>query len=79
MLSGKHRSAAMAGTIKAFDFKIDINGAQVIAAKSFIGNACSSDQSIDDMIACLKNDLDAVAIRMKAAIKKQAFEPLWLE
>jgi len=69
----------MANTIKAFSFEIDIHGAKVIAAKSFIGNACLSNAEVDGVIAALKADLDALAPKMKAAIKLQAEQPLELK
>src|SRR5690348_15179624 len=71
--------AVMANTIRSFDFKIDIHGAFVVPARSLLCPGCLTDSEIDLQIELLKDDLDAVARRMKKAIRKQAKRPLILE
>ena len=68
----------MANTVNVFDFKIDGHGARVIVRREHICPACLSDREVDANITLLKDDLDAVAKRMKAAIRKQAAAPLKL-
>jgi hypothetical protein len=62
----------MAGTVKVFDFEINgLSGATVIAVREPLTPGCISDGEIDSNIQLLKADLDAVAARMKAAVRKQ--------
>jgi hypothetical protein len=60
----------MVGT---FDFKIDVNGAQVVVALPLAPD-CADGVAIDAAMAieALKDDLDAVAAEMKAAVRRQA-------
>ena len=67
----------VANTVKVFDFDIDINGARVVVAREPISPGCLSDGEVDDEIKLLKDNLDAVAARMKVAIRKQAKQPLF--
>ncbi len=60
----------MAGTIRVFDFEMDINGAQVIVKRAPICPGCLSVGEVDAQIALLKADLDAVAKKMKAELGK---------
>lgn len=69
----------MGKTIEAFDFEIDIHGALVVWAKDPLHSRCLSDGEVDANIKALKEDLDAVAKRMKVAIREQAKQPLELE
>lgn len=69
----------MAKTGGVFDFDIDIHGARVVVAREPISNACLSDGEIDAQIKLLKADLDAVATRMKAAVRKQTTKSLFDE
>jgi hypothetical protein len=66
------------GTIKVFDFEINQHGARVVAVKDPLTAGCLSDGEIDTNIRLLKEDLDAVAARMKLAVRKQRNEPLRL-
>jgi hypothetical protein len=59
----------------AFDFEIDIHGARVVAARLPLMPACLDDGTIDANIRALKDDLDAVAVKMKAAVRPQAKQP----
>jgi hypothetical protein len=68
----------MANTIKVFDFDIDIHGARVVVRQELLCAGCRSDGEVDANIRLLKDDLDAVAQRMKAAIRKQDAQPLVL-
>ena len=69
----------MANTVRVFDFEIDVHGARVIAVREPIFPACLSGGEIDENIRLLKADLEAVAKRMKAAVLKQASEPVTFE
>jgi hypothetical protein len=68
----------MANTVKVFDFDIDIHGARVIVRREPLCAGYRSDGEVDTNIRLLKDDLDAVAQRMKAAIRKQDVQPLVL-
>ena len=59
----------MVGT---FDFKIDVNGARVVVARLPLAPDCADGGAIDAAIEALKDDLDAVAAEMKAAVRRQA-------
>lgn len=60
----------MAKTMQVFDFEGDANGVRVIAKRATLHGGCMSDREIDVNIKLLKDDLDAVAKRMKAALKR---------
>lgn len=62
----------MSGTEDIFDFDIDIHGARVVVRFHPLCSACLTDGEVDANIQLLKDDLDAVAGRMKAAIRAQA-------
>jgi hypothetical protein len=66
----------MGKTIGVFDFEIDIQGARVVAQVEPLCGGCLSDGEIDANIRLLKDDLDAVAERMKIAVRAQAKAPL---
>ncbi|WP_332117705.1 hypothetical protein [Azorhizobium caulinodans] len=66
------------GTVNRFDFECDITGAIVIAAKDPLCARCMSDAEVDTNIRLLKEDLDAVAELMKAAIRAERKKPLKL-
>ena len=68
----------MMGSIKVFDCEISIHGAAVVVQREPLCPRCMSDGEVDAQIKLLKDDLDAVAVRMKAAIQKDAFQPLRL-
>jgi hypothetical protein len=59
----------------AFDFKIDSNGARIVVARLPLTPDCTDDDAIDAVIEALKHDLDAVAPKMKAAVRRQARRP----
>lgn len=67
----------MAGTIGVFDFDIDIYGARVVIQREPLSPGCLSDNEVDYQIKRLKEDLDAVAKRMKKAIREQAKKPIF--
>jgi hypothetical protein len=62
----------MARTVRAFDYDIDFQGAHVTVRRVPLCAGCVSDDEIDTNIRLLKEDLDAVAKRMKAAIHEGA-------
>jgi len=65
------------GTVKAFDYEISpLRGVQVVPAKTPLMAGCVTDGEIDTNIKLLKDDLDAVAVRMKAALRKEQSKPL---
>lgn len=66
----------MAVTSKVFDFDNDPNGVRVVVAREPLHGGCLSDGEIDANIRLLKEDLDAVAKRMKLAIRERATRPL---
>jgi hypothetical protein len=55
--------------VRAFDFKIDENGARVVVAKLPMTPDCTDCIAIDAAIEALQNDLDAVGASMKSAIR----------
>jgi outer membrane murein-binding lipoprotein Lpp len=59
----------MRKTVGAFDLASNPRGVRVIVAKEPLCSSCRSDGEIDAQIKLLKNDLDAVAKRMKAALQ----------
>jgi hypothetical protein len=60
---------------RVFEFDIDIHGVRVTTRKEPICPGCSSSDEVDAQVKLLKDDLDAVAARMKAAIKMQSAKP----
>ena len=67
----------MTKTVSVFDFAMDIHGARVVVRTEPLCAGCLSDGEIDTNIRLLKDDLDTVAKRMKAAVRKQAKAPLF--
>ncbi|MCA8878610.1 MAG: hypothetical protein KDA73_01370 [Rhodobacteraceae bacterium] len=66
----------MADTIKVFDFEYTASGALVVVRREPLCPGCMSDGEVDAQIALLKEDLDAVAVRMKRAIRREENKPL---
>lgn len=64
------------GTVNVFGFEIDIHGARVTSYHRALCAGCTSNGEIDANIRLLKADLDAVAKKMKVALKKQQREPV---
>jgi hypothetical protein len=58
-----------------FDFDIGIHGARVVVTREPLMAASLSDGEIDANIKRLKDELDAVAVKMKAAVRKRAMQP----
>ena len=67
----------MAGTVNVFDFEMDTNGVAVVVRRSPLMPDCMSHGEIDGEIQRLKDDLDAVAERMKKALLKREGQPLF--
>jgi hypothetical protein len=61
----------MASTVGVFDVDIGPKGALIITAGSQMLPHWLCDEEVDAGIQALKDDLDAVAIRAKAAIRAQ--------
>jgi hypothetical protein len=55
--------------VRAFDFKIDANGTRIVVARLPLTPDCPDGDAIDDAIEALKDDLDATAAKMKAALR----------
>ncbi len=66
----------MADTV-FFDFECDIHGACVVVVREPLTQRCSSDGEIDHCIKALKDNLDAVAAKMKKAIREQRAKPVF--
>lgn len=66
-------------TLRVFDFDLDISGIRVVVRGEPISSACLSDEEIDAQIRLLREDLDAVAARMKAAVHEQVELPRFTE
>ena len=62
--------------MEVFDFDIDSDGARVVVRLHPLCSGCHTDREVDANIKLLKDDLDAVAERMKAALKVQASKSL---
>ena len=61
----------MARTIGKFDFDEGVHGVRFTSASLGLSAVCLSDGQIDADLVILKEDLDAVAMRMKAALSKR--------
>jgi hypothetical protein len=72
MVIGAHGSIAIMSTVRVFDFDIGIHGAYVVIRKEPLCPGCATDGEVDIEIKRLKDDLDAVAQRMKKAIREKA-------
>jgi hypothetical protein len=70
------RRPILSGTVEVFDFDIDADGARVVERLHPICPSCRTDREVDANIKLLKEDLDAVARRMKAALQVQANKSL---
>ncbi len=77
ILGGKHEEAVVENTVKVFDYDIDIHGAWFVVGREPLCPGCLSDEEIDAQVKLLKDDLDAVAKRMKSAVLKQRSAPLF--
>jgi len=62
-------------SIKAFDYDVNVHGAQVLVQTQPLHPRCASDGEIDANINALKDNLDAVGKRMKATLRKQKLKP----
>jgi hypothetical protein len=62
----------MARTIGKFDFDVSSHGVRFTSASLGLSPGCQSEKEIDGQLELLKADLDAVAARMKAALRKRA-------
>ena len=65
----------MVSTVRVFDFDIDVYGAYVVMRKEPICADCSSIGEVDIEIKRLKDDLYAVAKRMKSATREPSTQP----
>jgi hypothetical protein len=65
-------------TVRAFGFEVDrVFGARIVARHDPLMGGCMCDDEVDHTVELLKDDLDAVAVRMKAAIRQEAKEPIF--
>ena len=67
---------AKGGTIGVFGFEVDASGARVVVKREPLGRGCLSDGEVDADIKALKDDLDRVALEVKAAIRKRRGRPV---
>lgn len=58
----------MAGTVGVFDFDMGATGPFFVSCRAPLSSQCASESEIDANIRLLKEDLDAVAARMKRAL-----------
>ncbi len=61
----------MTKTIGKFDFECDARGAVLKTVSTKLSARCLTDGEVDEYVFWLKEDLDAIAVRMKAAIKNR--------
>ena len=66
----------MPDTVEVFDFDIDTHGARVVVRLHPLCPACHTDREVDANIKRLKDDLDAVARRMKVALQMHSGKSL---
>ena len=59
-----------------FDFRVDIHGARVVVIREPLMPNCLTDGEIDGHIKRVKDELDAVSMKMKAALHLRAVIPL---
>jgi len=64
----QRRRPILSDKAEVFDFDIDTHGARVVVRLHPLCSACHTDREVDANIKRLKDDLDAVAGRMKAAL-----------
>jgi hypothetical protein len=67
----------MANTVKVFDFDSTSGGVAVVVVRTPLMGGCVTDGEIDTNIKLLKDDLDAVALRMKAALANHRDKPIF--
>ena len=58
-------------TIGKFDYECDAQGAVFKSVSRDLSAKCLSDREVDEYVTMLKDDLDAVAKRMKKAIRNR--------
>ncbi len=61
----------MGRTIGKFDFESGAMGAKFVVVGEPLSALCLSDGEVDEYLKMLKDDLDAVAVKMKRAIKNR--------
>ena len=67
----------MVDTVRVFDFQVNMHGARVVSKGNPLCPRCLTDGEIDANIKLLKEDLDAVARRMKKAAARQRKKPFF--
>ena len=72
----QRRRQILSDTVEVFDFDIDSHGARVIVRHHPLCSGCHTDREVDANIELLKEDLDAVAGRMKAALQAHSSKSL---
>jgi hypothetical protein len=70
------RRPILSDTVEVFDFDIDTHGARVVVRLHPLCSGCHTDREVDANIKRLKDDLDAVAGRMKAALQMHSGKSL---
>jgi hypothetical protein len=69
---GRRGEAMASTTIGKLDFEDTIHGLGLVAVSRELSAGCLSSTEIDEAVINLKADLDAVASRMKAALKTRS-------
>ena len=64
----------MSKTVRIFDFEESPTGVGLVIVRTPISGDAMTASDVDIEVAHLKADLDAVAIRMKAALARRAHE-----
>jgi hypothetical protein len=59
-------------TKRAFGFEINTSSAWIVVARLPLTPDCSNGEAVDAAVEALKRDLDVVAVKMKAALRRQA-------
>jgi hypothetical protein len=59
----------LSDTVEVFDFDVDTHGTRVVVRLHPLCPGCHTDGEVDANIKLLKEDLDAVGGRMKAALR----------
>ena len=72
----QRRRPILSDTVEVFDFDIDSHGARVIVRHHPLCSGCRTGREVDANIKLLKQDLDAVAGRMKAALQAHSSKSL---
>ena len=57
---------------RAFHFEVNTSSARIVVARLPLTPECPDGEAVDAAVEALKHDLDVVAVKMKAALRRQA-------